>query len=155
MVAGHDAQGREQSLTAQYVVGADGMHSAVRERRGHRLQGSAYPESFVLADVRMTWPLPTGEVQLFFSAAGLVVVAPLPGGHHRVVATMDDAPETPDVRLVQQLLDERGPGEATVHSVAWSSRFRVHHRVAETYRRGRSSWPATPPTCTAPPAARA
>lgn len=131
-----DQQGRERTLTADYVVGADGMHSTVRKSVGIAFRGSAYPASFVLADVRMDWPLSAQEVQLFFAPAGLVVVAPLPGGHHRVVATMDDAPESPDATLVQQLLDERGPAGARVRSLAWSSRFRVQHRVAESYRRG-------------------
>jgi 2-polyprenyl-6-methoxyphenol hydroxylase-like FAD-dependent oxidoreductase len=136
VLAGRDQQGRESTLTADHVVGADGMHSTVRDSAGIAFRGSAYPSSFVLADVRLDWPLAQQEVQLFFAPAGLVVVAPLPGGHHRVVATVDDAPETPGAGLVQQLLDERGPGGATVRAVAWSSRFRVHHRIAETYRRG-------------------
>lgn len=131
-----DQEGREQVIIADYVVGADGMHSTVRESAGIAFRGSAYPTSFVLADVRMDWALSAQEVQLFFAPAGLVVVAPLPGGHHRVVATVDDAPATPTTQDVQALLDERGPGGARVHSVAWSSRFRVHHRVAETYHRG-------------------
>ena len=78
------------------------------------------------------WPLPTNEVQLFFAPAGLVVVAPLPGGRHRIVATLDQAPETPNAALVQGVLDERGPGGAHVVDVAWSSRFRVQHRLADT-----------------------
>jgi 2-polyprenyl-6-methoxyphenol hydroxylase-like FAD-dependent oxidoreductase len=135
-LAGRDGHGRERTLTADYVVGADGMHSTVRASAGIAFQGNAYPASFVLADVRMDWPLPPREVQLFFAPAGLVVVAPLPGGHHRVVATVEEAPEIPDRDLVQELLDQRGPGGVTVHSVAWSSRFRVHHRIAEAYRRG-------------------
>ena len=84
-----------------------------------------------------TWPLPAREVQLFLSPDGLVVVAPLPGGRHRIVATVDDAPETPGLELVQQLLDHRGPGGAAVRRLAWSSRFRVQHRVADRYRCGR------------------
>jgi len=77
------------------------------------------------------------EVSLIFAAAGLTVVAPLPGGRYRVVATVDDAPPSPDLAFVQRLLDERAPGRAEVSSLAWSSRFRVHHRVAEHYRAGR------------------
>ena len=46
------------------------------------------------------------------------------------------APETPDAGLVQALLDERGPGGAHVSELAWSSRFRVQHRLADTYRSG-------------------
>jgi 2-polyprenyl-6-methoxyphenol hydroxylase-like FAD-dependent oxidoreductase len=38
---------------------------------------------------------------------------------------------------VQRLLDERTPGQARVNELIWSSRFRVHHRVADHYRAGR------------------
>ena len=125
------------TVVADHLVGADGMHSRVRELSGIGFAGSSYAQSFVLADVAMDWPLPGREVQLFFSPAGLVVVAPLPGGHHRVVATVDDAPEHPDADDVAALLRARGPaGAGPVRSVAWSSRFRVHHRLAESYRRG-------------------
>jgi 2-polyprenyl-6-methoxyphenol hydroxylase-like FAD-dependent oxidoreductase len=122
-------------ITARYVVGADGMHSAVRSLSGVDFAGASYAQSFVLADVTMDWALPDDEVQLFFSPAGLVVVAPLPGGHHRVVATVDEAPEHPGLGDVAALLDARSPG-AHVRSLAWSSRFRVHHRLAGTFRRG-------------------
>jgi 2-polyprenyl-6-methoxyphenol hydroxylase-like FAD-dependent oxidoreductase len=40
---------------------------------------------------------------------------------------------------VQHLLDTRGPsgGVTRIREVAWSSRFRVHHRLADRYRAGR------------------
>lgn len=127
------------AVRARYVVGADGMHSVVRERAGIGFTGASYEQSFVLADVQMLWPLREDEVMLFFSPKGLVVVAPLPGGCHRIVATVDEAPEHPSIADAQHLLDERGPvsSAARVEKIAWSSRFHVHHRVAEHYRAGR------------------
>src|SRR5262245_2270259 len=74
---------------ARYLVGADGMHSTVRERSGIAFSGGSYEESFSLADVRLSGGVPSEEVILYFSPAGLVVVAPLPGGVHRIVATVD------------------------------------------------------------------
>lgn len=38
---------------------------------------------------------------------------------------------------MQALLDARGPGGIVVTDVSWGSRFRIHHRVADTYRAGR------------------
>jgi 2-polyprenyl-6-methoxyphenol hydroxylase-like FAD-dependent oxidoreductase len=126
-------------VRAGYVVGADGMHSTVREQAGIGFTGGSYEESFTLADVRLAGGVPDNEVILYFSPAGLVVVAPLPGGIHRIVATVKDAPHQPDIAFVQHLLDTRGPAArpATVHEVVWGSRFRLQHRVADSYRAGR------------------
>ena len=126
-----------QTVRARYLVGTDGMHSTVRERAGIGFTGDPYEQSFMLADVRMSWPLGADEVMLFSSPEGLVVVAPLPGGRHRVVATVDDAPEHPDIADIQHLLDTRGPmtGAARVDEIVWSSRFRVHHRADPACRR--------------------
>jgi 2-polyprenyl-6-methoxyphenol hydroxylase-like FAD-dependent oxidoreductase len=131
--------GGSRTIRGRYLVGADGMHSVVRERAGVGFTGGTYEQSFTLADVRMSWRIPGDEVMLFLSPDGLVVVAPLPGGRHRIVATMDDAPEYPDIADVQRLLDTRGPvaGAARVEEIAWSSRFRVHHRIVDRYRAGR------------------
>jgi 2-polyprenyl-6-methoxyphenol hydroxylase-like FAD-dependent oxidoreductase len=127
-------------LRTRYIVGADGGHSTVRERAGIAFEGGSYGESFVLADVRLSGGVPQDEVILYFSPAGMVVVAPLPNGFHRVVATVEDAPEQPSAEYVQALLDARGPAaqRAVVHELDWSSRFRLHHRVAERYRAGRA-----------------
>ena len=130
---------RPQTIHARYVIGADGMHSTVRERAGIRFTGDTYEQSFVLADVRMNWGLSADEVMLFYSPAGLVVVAPLPGRGHRLVASVDDPPEHPGIAGVQHFLDTRGPvtGAARVDEIVWSSRFRVHHQVADRYLAGR------------------
>ena len=128
-----------ETVRALYVVGADGMHSAVRDQTGIGFAGDTYGQSFVLADVHLDWEFDDNEVMLYFAPAGLVVVAPLPGGRHRIVATADVAPEHPDRDDIQALLDARGPQErpALVKDVGWSSRFRVHHRLADRYREGR------------------
>jgi len=128
-----------QTVRARYAVGADGMHSTVRECAGILFRGDKYEQPFVLADVRMSWPLAADEVTLFFSPAGMAVVAPVPGGRHRLVAAVEVAPERPSRADVQRLLDERGPitGAARVAEIVWSSRFQVHHRVANRYRAGR------------------
>lgn len=126
-------------LRAKYAVGADGVHSKVRELAGIGFSGKSYAQSFLLADVRLTGGVPSNEVILYFSPAGLVVVAPLPEGVHRIVATVDEAPSVPSVADIQALLNARGPATdpARVTSVLWGSRFRVHCRIADRYREGR------------------
>ncbi|MFF7250800.1 FAD-dependent oxidoreductase [Embleya sp. NPDC008237] len=128
-----------ERIRAAWVVGADGMHSTVREQAGIGFQGGTYGESFVLADVRLDGAVSADEVILYFAPAGLAVVAPLPGGRHRIVAPVAEAPPEPSLAFVQELVDERGPsaGRIVVEEVVWGSRFRVHHRLADTYRAGR------------------
>lgn len=80
-----DAPSGRRTVACRYVVGADGQHSHVRDAAGIGFPGSTYG-SFLLADVRMDWPIGQGEVTLFFSAEGTLVVAPMSGGRYRVVA---------------------------------------------------------------------
>jgi 2-polyprenyl-6-methoxyphenol hydroxylase-like FAD-dependent oxidoreductase len=128
-----------ETLRASYVVGADGMHSTVRERAGIGFVGGEFAESFALADVRLAGEAPRDQVILFYAKGGLNVLAPLPGGIFRIVAPIADAPEVPSAAFVQQLLDTRGfgPGQTVVTDLLWGSRFRIHHRVADSYRAGR------------------
>lgn len=126
-------------IRARYAIGADGMRSTMREQAGIDFQGGAYDESFVLADVRLDGEAPIEEVVLFWAKAGLTVVAPLPENSYRIVAPVADAPEVPSAAFVQKILDDRGPGAGrmVVTEMIWGSRFRIHHRVADTYRSGR------------------
>src|SRR6516225_3897114 len=129
----------DHSIKTPWLIGCDGMHSTVREQSGITFSGGEYEASFVLADVSMDWPLSREEVTLFYSPKGLVVVAPLPNERFRIVATVDEAPEVPSLAFMQAVLDARGPttNPGRLHDVAWSSRFHIHHRVAQTPRKGR------------------
>ncbi|GGO06754.1 FAD-dependent oxidoreductase [Micromonospora parathelypteridis] len=128
----------EALLRARYVVGADGLHSTVRQAAGIAFNGLSDAESFVLADVRVDSALPDEEVALFLARSGPLVWAPLPDGVVRLVAAVAVAPPAPDVAYLQTLLDERGPARrpGRVTEVLWGSRFRVHHRLADTFRAG-------------------
>jgi 2-polyprenyl-6-methoxyphenol hydroxylase-like FAD-dependent oxidoreductase len=128
-----------ETIRASYAVGADGMHSTVREQAGIGFAGGEFAESFVLADVRVSGEAPRDEVILFYADNGFNVLAPLPDGIFRIVAPTPDAPTEPSAAFVQQLLDTRafGPGQTKVTELLWGTRFRIHHRVAERYRAGR------------------
>jgi 2-polyprenyl-6-methoxyphenol hydroxylase-like FAD-dependent oxidoreductase len=129
------AEGAE-TIRCRYVVGADGAKSVVRSRAGIDFPGSTYG-SFLLADVRMRWPVARDEVSLFFSRDGILVVAPMSGERFRVVAQADDAPPVPRVADLQRVIDTRGPTTgAEVTEVLWGSRFQVHHKLADRFLDG-------------------
>ena len=130
---------RTKTITADWLIGCDGMHSKVRDQSGVAFEGGEYQQSFVLADVHMQWPLSRDEVTLFYSPKGLVVVAPLPDDRFRIVATVVEAPHVPSAQFMQSILDARGPSAnpGRIREVCWSSRFHIHHRLAQSPRRGR------------------
>lgn len=133
------ADGRLSTIQARWLVGCDGSHSVVREQAGIDFEGGSYQETFVLADIEMDWPLGKEEGCMFLSPAGLMLVVPLPGDHFRIVATVDHAEAQPSLEDIQKILDERGPEGhiARITRCAWSSRFHIHHRVAQQFRKGR------------------
>ncbi len=137
--------GSVQHVQARWIVGCDGADSVVRQQAGIDFVGGNYAETFVLADVRMAWPLQRTEVSLFFAPEGLMVVAPLPapqgepGDRYRMVAAVAGPASPPTQDMVEALLAARGipsPGRR-VQEMPWSSSFQLQHRVAAQVRRGR------------------
>lgn len=128
-----------EMLRARFAVGADGVHSAVRSSLRIAYEGNTAGESYVLADVRLRGGAPDDELVVHFSSAGHMVVLPLPGGIHRIVGHVREAPEHPSISFLQELLDTRGPTRerAIIQEVVWGSRFLTRHALAEQYRVGR------------------
>ena len=145
--------GSRTRVNCRYLIGADGLHSAVRDLTGIPFKGKNYPQVFVLADATIDWPLPPAEVQLFFSPAGLLVVAPLPHGHHRIVATVDLAPEHPGLGGRRCWT---AAAQATRTSGAWSGHpaSGCSTGLPPTTGPAPPFSSATPPVSTPPPAGR-
>ncbi|MFB9840093.1 FAD-dependent monooxygenase, partial [Actinoallomurus acaciae] len=133
-------RGTPFAARARYVVGADGSHSAVRSAAGLDFPGRTYSSQFVLADVELAGRLPADdEAVVHLSPDGVTVIGRLPGPRHRIIATADagsEVPEAPGVEFVDALLARRGIDARLTGPPAWSSRFRIHHRVAERFRSG-------------------
>ncbi len=125
---------------AAYVVGADGVHSAVREAIGLPFPGKAVLKSIMLADVKLARPM---DNTLTVNGIGdaFAFIAPFGDGWYRVFAwnrdkqVADDAPLAFDeVRDVARkaLGDDFG-----MHDPRWLSRFHSDERQAPRYRVGR------------------
>ena len=145
------------TIRARYVVGADGIHSTVREQAGIGFEGGAYDESFILADVHLAGEVPVEEVVLFWATAGLTVVAPLPDGTYRIVAPVADAPEEPSVEFVQQSSTSAASAPDGWSSRTWCGARASASTIASPTRIAPVGccWRATRHTCTARQAGRA
>ena len=129
----------EQRVRADYLVGCDGAHSAVRDTLGLALEGKTYPARLLLADVRITDgrdTLPWPRVSL--RGRGIVGGIRIEPSTWRLIATLE--PATSDdaamsdahVRALVELLLGAGP-----FAPVWASVFRIHCRTSPQFRRGR------------------
>ncbi|MFJ9968766.1 FAD-dependent monooxygenase [Streptomyces avermitilis] len=148
LTADQDANGVASRLAgeqihADWLVGCDGAHSRVRKAAGIEFPGVAVIERFLLADVRAELPLPRDAVSVWLRGDQMVGVFPLPGDLWRLMApapagTGEDL-DADDVLavLTKVLCDEAGLPTVAVREALWTSTFRIHRRLASTYRRGR------------------
>jgi len=133
-----DQKGRQIKLTAAFVVGCDGAHSAVRHLLNLSFEGAQYEALFMLADVETNEALPADELQLCPSEYGPLAIFPMSKTRRRIVATVEQPEgDVPSLDVVRRTLEQRAPAEIEPRSMRWSSYFRVHHRQVGRLRVGR------------------
>jgi 2-polyprenyl-6-methoxyphenol hydroxylase-like FAD-dependent oxidoreductase len=133
-----DHKGEPIKLTASFVVGCDGAHSAVRHLLNLPFEGAEYNDSFILADVETNEALPSDELQLCPNEHGPVAIFPMSATRRRVIAIIDKTEgDAPSLELVQRIVAERAPSGFEVRALRWSTYFRIHHRQVACLRVGR------------------
>ncbi|MFC7531194.1 FAD-dependent monooxygenase [Actinoplanes sp. GCM10030250] len=128
------------TATADYVVGTDGVHSAVRSALGLPFPGKAVLTSIMLADVRLANP-PASALAVNAVGDAFAMVAPFGDGWFRIFA-WDRRNQVNDQTPVT--LDEMRAVTSRVHGTdfgiteaRWLSRFHSDERQAPRYRVGR------------------
>ncbi|MBE8516853.1 FAD-dependent monooxygenase [Amycolatopsis sp. H6(2020)] len=128
------------TVRADYVVGADGVHSAVRDALGLPFPGKSVLKSIMLADVRLTH---APEDVLAVNAVGdaFAFVAPFGDGWHRVFAwdRREQLPDTAPVTLeqIREVMRRALGTDFGLQEARWISRFHSDERQAPHYRVGR------------------
>jgi 2-polyprenyl-6-methoxyphenol hydroxylase-like FAD-dependent oxidoreductase len=132
--------GAEELCQAAYLAGCDGASSTVREALGVGFPGGTYTGLFYVADVEGKGPGTNNELHLDLEDADFVIVFPLKGDDRlRLVGTVRDLPSQESGKLTF----EDVKGKAIEHlklgivKLNWFSTYRVHHRVAQHFYRGR------------------
>ncbi|WP_328863047.1 FAD-dependent monooxygenase [Streptomyces sp. NBC_00306] len=132
-----------EQVRSTWLIGCDGAHSRVRRAAEIDFPGVSIIENFLLADVRADLPIPPDTVSVWLRADSMLGAFPLPGD--RVWRLMAPA-RAEDVgsgadgvvdELTRQLRDHAGLAPSVVEKALWTSTFRIHRRLAATYRRGR------------------
>ncbi|MFE1776623.1 FAD-dependent monooxygenase [Streptomyces sp. NPDC059008] len=128
------------SARAAYLVGTDGVRSAVREAVGLPFPGKSVIRSLVLADVRLAQE-PRSPFTFHATGDAFGLVASFGDGWYRVIGwdrhrqADDDAPaDLAEVREVARLALGTDYG---MHDARWISRFHSDERQVPQYRVGR------------------
>lgn len=143
-VLGHErnADGTVAACEARYVAGCDGARSIVRGVVGAGFPGGTYEHLFYVADVRARGSQVNQELHLILDDAGFLGLFPLAGeGRARLVGTVRDAARGGGRAIRWEDIDRRpidriGRIGLEIDGVSWFSSYRVHHRVADHFRRG-------------------
>jgi 2-polyprenyl-6-methoxyphenol hydroxylase-like FAD-dependent oxidoreductase len=136
------SNGKEYSLTAEFVVGCDGASSFVRDWLDLPFEGKTYNVRTVLADVRpgdsrneLAWPrLHSGKKEI---TVGIKIASGLWRLIHLESSVgseeeMEREPSTAEIdEWVGQVL---GKGK---YEQVWASPFNIHRRSSPSFRKGR------------------
>src|SRR5262245_49462964 len=135
-----DRNDEEELVRSRYLIAADGINSRVRAALGMSVKSQDYAGSFFQnLDIHLKGF--TDWTDYFHYCVGtdhFLMVAPLPGGHFRLL--LSDRGEAADPTITPQqafmrLLDRHFDG-ITMGDVVWHSRWETWVRLADTFRQG-------------------
>jgi 2-polyprenyl-6-methoxyphenol hydroxylase-like FAD-dependent oxidoreductase len=133
----HHADERLEQAEADWIIGCDGAHSAVRHAVGADFHGEQYPYQAVLADAECPG-LDRRRIHVFPSPERLLAYFPLPGAAGtapwRAIALFaGDSPVPPEE---PSPLPFAVGGVAPLTGMTWYSNFRISHRQVPRVRFG-------------------
>ncbi|MGH9810497.1 MAG: FAD-dependent monooxygenase, partial [Terriglobia bacterium] len=131
--------GNPDVCEAAYLAGCDGAHSTVREALGIGFDGGTYAHRCYVADVQASGAGMNGEIHVAVDATDFLVIFPLKGeGRARLIGTACDDAEHRHESLTWNDVSKRviEGVHINIECVNWFSTYRVHHRVANHFRKG-------------------
>jgi 2-polyprenyl-6-methoxyphenol hydroxylase-like FAD-dependent oxidoreductase len=131
----------DRVVRARWIVGADGIHSTIRQAMGMPFPGHAVVRSVMLAEVRLIEP-PPDALTVDSTGDAFAIIAPFGDGFYRVIAwhrnnqpPPEDAPLSLDE--VRDVTRQALGTDYGMHDPRWMSRFHSDERQVPRYRDGR------------------
>ena len=136
--------GATRTVRANYVVGCDGAHSAVRKAIGGKLHGDAAHQAWGVMDILANTDFPDVRQKCLISSAneGNVLILPREGGYmFRMYVELDKL--RPDEKAAQRKLDQEDliaaanriiqPYSLDVKEVVWWSIYDIGHSITDRF----------------------
>lgn len=140
--------GSLEIITADYLIGADGAHSIVREKMRLNLEGSTYQQTLFVIDCQVKANIRPNEIYLIVSRLGLIGLFPMVQSHvvekdgcrrYRVLGVLPavDKDKAITFEEIQKNFSERIEMPGEIFDAAWISTYHAHHRHAKMFREKR------------------
>ena len=136
------ASGERETVEADWLVGCDGAHSAVRHGLSFVFEGSTLQSHWALADGHITGLDPKDHLHIFWHRDGILAFFPIGGDRWRVIANLGPAKDGevhPDPTLpeINALMAQRGSPGIVMTNPVWLAAFRINERKVKDYAKGR------------------
>jgi 2-polyprenyl-6-methoxyphenol hydroxylase-like FAD-dependent oxidoreductase len=136
LVTLENADGTTELAEVGWVIGAGGAHSVTRESMLEELEGTTYPGTALVGDIRVRGGPPRDGGAIIASPLGYVLLAPLP--EERWITFIGDLAEDEVERLrgdssqraVAASMERRLGSRVVLEDVEWAAPFRMHLRLA-------------------------
>jgi 2-polyprenyl-6-methoxyphenol hydroxylase-like FAD-dependent oxidoreductase len=134
------ADGEQETCEAAYIAGCDGAHSIVRQSLQIGFAGGIYDHLFYVADVHASGATMNGELHIALDSSDFLVVFPLRAPEQaRLIGTVrQQAEQQHDLSWDDVNTRVLAWISIDVKRVNWFSTYRVHHRVAAHFSKGRA-----------------
>jgi 2-polyprenyl-6-methoxyphenol hydroxylase-like FAD-dependent oxidoreductase len=134
--------GSGETVEADWLVGCDGAHSAVRHGLGFAFEGSTLESHWALADGHVSGLEPKDRLHIFWHRDGILAFFPIIGDRWRVIAdlgpaTGDERHPDPTLAEINALMALRGSPGIVMKDPFWLAAFRINERKVKDYRKGR------------------
>ena len=132
--------GSDEAANFRYLAGCDGARSTVRQTLGAGFEGGTYKHVFYVADVELGGLDAIDEGHVSLEGGDFILVLPYnASGNARLVGTVRDdrAARAESLTFADVDHDAATSLGLRIDQVNWFSTYRVHHRVADAFRRGR------------------
>jgi 2-polyprenyl-6-methoxyphenol hydroxylase-like FAD-dependent oxidoreductase len=129
------------TFTANWMIGADGAHSATRHSLGIEFEGMTYPERYLVASIEddlFTYFPDLANVNYLSDPEEYLVLLNTPQGWRVLFPIWPE--ETDEAALRPERVQQRLQGVHPIpggYQVRHTTFYRVHQRVAASYRCGR------------------
>src|SRR4051812_4704370 len=137
-----NADGKAETLQAEFLVGCDGAKSVVRHSLGIEFGGSTLDRLFYVADVRIDWDFPHDSLYVCLARTTITAFFLMPGEkRYRIVGTFPEGHEADEEKILYEEIEKQIIADTElkldITDVNWFSVYRVHSRAVNKFSEGR------------------